>query len=141
MSEEGVVRKGKKSLPVDEEGFVKKRKLSRAVKKTLAKKKLSKEKEEIDALVAIIQEQAPELDGSVIESATPETHYPAALTFDQLPISRATKSGLKQAKFDQMTAIQRASIPQVSKSDKEKHPFFPHLFFPRPISRRCLAAT
>jgi hypothetical protein len=84
------------------------------VKKTLAKKKLSKEKAEIEALEAIIGAQTPELDGSVPEEASAETFYPAALSFDQLPISKASKAGLKQAKFDQMTAIQRASIPQVN---------------------------
>ncbi len=116
----------KSRVVVDEEtGFVrKKQKLSRAVKKTLAKKKLSKEKEEIEALCATIASQPPALDGRVPEETSAETHFAASLSFDQLPISKATKTGLKQAKFEKMTAIQRAAIPQVSLSDHRNFFFF-----------------
>jgi hypothetical protein len=127
--EEGVVakKKSKKSRVISDEddgfGKKKKQKLSRAVKKTLAKKKQSKEKEEIAALDAIIASQAPDLDGTLGEELDPQVSYPHAKSFEQLPISKATKSGLKQAKFDQMTAIQRAAIPQVT-SDRSFNVLF-----------------
>lgn len=37
--------------------------------------------------------------------------YAAARTFDELPLSRATREALKAAKFTELTAIQRATLP------------------------------
>jgi ATP-dependent RNA helicase DDX10/DBP4 len=73
-----------------------KTRLSRTTKKTLAKKKQAREREEIDEL------------GKAITAWNPEA---PVSRFDELPVSKATLAALKQARFEEMTAIQRAAIP------------------------------
>lgn len=39
------------------------------------------------------------------------SRYDGATRFDQLPISKNTKDGLREAGYEEMTDIQRASLP------------------------------
>lgn len=50
------------------------------------------------------------LDASAAAAASPES-YAAARTFEELPLSRATRDALKAARFTELTAIQRATLP------------------------------
>jgi hypothetical protein len=43
--------------------------------------------------------------------APPPGSYAGARTFEELPLSRATRDALRAAKFTQLTAIQRAALP------------------------------
>jgi len=80
--------------------------------------------DEIEALEAAIAASAPEAGSSALQKPVRGSEVRAAATatgqvppmlscrnFDQLPLSRATLEGLKQAKYKAMTAIQRAALP------------------------------
>lgn len=70
------------------------------------------EQREIDSLTRIIAEQAPAPGTNPLSlTETVATTYAAARTFEELPLSRYTRDALKEAKFTQLTAIQRAAIP------------------------------
>lgn len=83
------------------------------------------ETEEIELLNSWVDSQKPEsgsnpLSFPPLEKKEPIgrvgedggfSRYVGAMRFDQLPISRKTKSGLKAGGFVKMTEIQRASLP------------------------------
>ncbi len=85
-------------------------------------KRSAQEAQEIQQLQAAIEAGAPPpginplslpasnaVDGGEIQAAN--TSYAAARKFDELPLSRYTKEALKQAKYVELTAIQRAALP------------------------------
>ncbi|GAV72937.1 DEAD domain-containing protein/Helicase_C domain-containing protein/DUF4217 domain-containing protein [Cephalotus follicularis] len=80
----------------------------------------NKEAEEISLLTTWIDSQKPDSGSNPLSAATPPPPpegsgkfgpYAGSTRFDELPISRRTKDGLKEAKYVNMTDIQRASLP------------------------------
>ena len=70
------------------------------------------EDDEIKEIEKILEEQAPPRGSNPLAKSTPERPtFVTARKFDELPISAATKSALKDAKFVNLTAIQRAALP------------------------------
>jgi ATP-dependent RNA helicase DDX10/DBP4 len=70
------------------------------------------EQQEVEALEATIAAGAPPPGSNPLtyEEYTPG-QYASARRFDDLPISSATKTALRSAKYTSMTAVQRATIP------------------------------
>jgi ATP-dependent RNA helicase DDX10/DBP4 len=67
---------------------------------------------EIDALEERIAAGAPAPGTNPLAiEAPPPGAYAGARTFEELPLSRATRDALKAVKFTQLTAIQRAALP------------------------------
>jgi len=72
---------------------------------------------EVEVLNAWIEASAPERGtdaGAAPLACAPATPHPPMAgrrRFDELPLSRATLAGLKDASFTRMTAIQRAALP------------------------------
>ena len=75
-------------------------------------KRSSKEEAEIAALEQAIAAGAPPpgTNPLAIDAPLPGS-YAGARTFEELPISAATRDGLKQANYVTLTAIQRAALP------------------------------
>lgn len=69
------------------------------------------EKQEIEVIQSIINEQAPVRGTNPLSLSSDQPTFATARKFDELPISKATKDGLKDSKYISMTAIQRASLP------------------------------
>lgn len=70
--------------------------------------------EEVQQIEVALRSHAPEPGTNPLSlPAAPDgaTTWPAARTFDGLPLSRYTKDGLASAKFTRPTAVQRAVLP------------------------------
>lgn len=75
-------------------------------------KRSTQEINEIKALEERIASGAPSSSASHAANAPSSTSsYADAKTFDELPISEYSKEGLSDAKYVNLTAIQRAAIP------------------------------
>lgn len=76
-------------------------------------KRSQQEAEEIDALERALAEQAPAQGTNPLlqASAGEGASMAGAKKFEELPLSKYTKEGLREAKFVSMTAIQRAALP------------------------------
>ncbi|KIZ01004.1 hypothetical protein MNEG_6961 [Monoraphidium neglectum] len=88
-------------------------KLRRRAEKHMGKRS-SQETREIDDLEARIAAGAPPPGTNPLALDAPAAGsgaYAGARTFEELPLSAATRAALKQAKFTQLTAIQRAALP------------------------------
>ena len=67
---------------------------------------------EIKEIEKILEEQAPARGTNPLAMSKPEhPTFATARKFEELPLSSATKSALKDAKFTSLTAIQRAALP------------------------------
>lgn len=82
------------------------------------------EVQEIELLESWIESQKPDSGSNPLSlsplppgtrigrvDATTFSRYAGVTEFDQLPISKKTKDGLREAKYKKMTDIQRASLP------------------------------
>ena len=56
--------------------------------------------------------QGPPPKAGEVGGAGPQGGYAQARKFAELPLSEHTKEGLREAKFTQLTAIQRFALPQ-----------------------------
>ena len=75
-------------------------------------KKSQREDAEIKELQAIIADQAPPKGSNPLALKDPEKKtYATSRKFDELPLSKYTKDALKESKFVNLTAIQRAALP------------------------------
>lgn len=67
---------------------------------------------EIKEIEKVLEEQAPPRGTNPLAMTKPERPtFAAARKFEELPLSSATKSALKESKFVTLTAIQRAALP------------------------------
>ncbi|CAG9467327.1 unnamed protein product [Pedinophyceae sp. YPF-701] len=81
-------------------------------KKRVMKLTLQQEKEEIAELDDRIEAGKPEPGSNPLALARPQPPcYAGVRTFEDLPLSRFTRAGLKESKYTNLTAIQRAALP------------------------------
>lgn len=70
-----------------------------------------REKAEIDELTARLAEGAPPVGSNPLKMKAVPPGYAGVHKFEDLPLSDLTRRGLKDSKFKDLTAIQRAALP------------------------------